>query len=913
MIRLAVLLVLLVNATVSQAQKHLEFLRPDRPTPITFKQLQDSMRQYFNGKYQGKGSGYKIWKRYEEWMKYHQNPDGTLGNLSGRSFDAIKELGTINQQAADGPNSVNINTGSWSSVGPVYNQGVSTGIGRTNCIAFHPTNANIVYVGAPIGGIWRGDKTSGSFVWTPLSDGIATLGVSSIVLHPNDPNIIYILTGDGNRGDCLSTGILVSYNAGYSWQETGLKPVREDGWRGYKMLINPLRPATMYATFNVGVYRTYDGGTNWTKINALPGCYDIEFCPGDTTVMYACGFATLYTLTGGTWSNKSGYLPAGTRRVAIAVTPADNLKVYVYCGRHDSLFISGAWVPSFKGVLRSDNQGNTYTTVCNRPNISGYNQDGSSMDNEQSDIDMDIAVSPTNSAIVYAGTENVWKSTNSGASFGSSAVSYWSTASNFYIHEDINFLAFSPVDGSVYCGSDGGVYRSTNGGTVWVDMGYGLVISQFYRIAVQQANVNIIVNGSQDAAGNVRVGATSEYKELNGGDGTDCMIDEQDDKVLYTSYPKGVLYRTLNGAAPSIPINGGLTGNWITPLAMDRYKSDTIYYGQVAYSSAGGVLSDNVWRSFNKGTNWTNIGGGGSDALAIGINNTGRLYGYSAGTMMTTANANAAGPTWVNAMGPNYPSAATLSNAPVSKITVNPTDDEEVWFCMGGYDAGNKVFRSVDAGANWQNMSAGLPNVAILSIVYGSNLGIFAGGVYVGTDIGVFYRNDALGTWIPFRNWMPAVPVWDLKINYSHSLIRAGTYGRGIWESPLYSGCVSDINLTNFLEGYHYYQATNSITAQAVVEFGNGNTVNLKAGNYIDLKPGFNAGNGSFFRAYQGPCGSGIPPAADPAGDEKAPQKNGADTIPPIKKLIRPDVKDIQNPLQLPSTSNKIPKVEIKQ
>ncbi len=115
---------ILLSVSGLQAQKYLDVLETGKGkiSPITFKALQDSMRMYFTGKNTGKGSGYKPWKRYEEWMKYHQYPGGTLGNIAANSYEAIKTLGTVNQHtsAVEG---VTVNTGNWSNIGPVYNQG----------------------------------------------------------------------------------------------------------------------------------------------------------------------------------------------------------------------------------------------------------------------------------------------------------------------------------------------------------------------------------------------------------------------------------------------------------------------------------------------------------------------------------------------------------------------------------------------------------------------------------------------------------------------------------------------------------------------------------------------------------------------------------------------------------------------
>jgi len=59
-------------------------------------------------------------------------------------------------------------------------------------------------------------------------------------------------------------------------------------------------------------------------------------------------------------------------------------------------------------------------------------------------------------------------------------------------------------------------------------------------------------------------------------------------------------------------------------------------------------------------------------------------------------------------------------------------------------------------------------------------------GLYIGTDIGVFYRDSTMTDWIPFMTGLPNVPVQELEIHYGTGKIRAATFGRGLWESDLY-------------------------------------------------------------------------------------------------------------------------------
>jgi PKD repeat protein len=91
---------------------------------------------------------------------------------------------------------------------------------------------------------------------------------------------------------------------------------------------------------------------------------------------------------------------------------------------------------------------------------------------------------------------------------------------------------------------------------------------------------------------------------------------------------------------------------------------------------------------------------------------------------------------------------------------------------------------STDAGLTWTNYSTGLPNIPANCIIYqnGSN-----DGVYIGMDVGVYYRDNTLSTWSLFNTGLPNTVISELDIQYSTQKLRAATYGRGLWESDLFT------------------------------------------------------------------------------------------------------------------------------
>jgi len=173
-----------------------------------FKTIQQNAEAYFKNKDKGRGSGYKQWKRWEYINENRLTSDGRITNHTLRNWEAWQQYLNANPKYKSSKGA-GVTNGSWYSLGPssytTSNHGYSPGMGRVNCIAFHPTNPNTYYVGTPAGGLWK--TTNDGSSWGSLCNGIPSIGISGIVVHPTNPNIIYILTGDGDGGDTHSIGV----------------------------------------------------------------------------------------------------------------------------------------------------------------------------------------------------------------------------------------------------------------------------------------------------------------------------------------------------------------------------------------------------------------------------------------------------------------------------------------------------------------------------------------------------------------------------------------------------------------------------------------------------------------------------------------------------------------------------------
>jgi len=275
------------------------------------------------------------------------------------------------------------------------------------------------------------------------------------------------------------------------------------------------------------------------------------------------------------------------------------------------------------------------------------------------------------------------------------------------------------------------------------------------------------VAGAQDN-GTKRLVADTWYETL-GGDGMECIIDYEDVNIRYYSQQNGRLYRSSGGG--NINISGNIPGNpsgaWVTPYVMDPVDHNTLYAGY-----------RKLYKTTNRGDSWTAIsddfGGFPLQLLAVAPSNPQTIYTGSNYDLFATYDG---GKNWQMLSGklPNASSALTY-------IAIHPENPKTLWITYSGYIAGNKVFQSEDGGITWKNISGTLPNLPVNCIVYQKGS---AGNLYIGTDVGVFYRNQYTPDWEVYSEGLPNVIVTELEIHYGAGKLRAATFGRGLWESDL--------------------------------------------------------------------------------------------------------------------------------
>jgi PKD repeat protein len=712
-----------------------------------FYDIQREFNNYWENRPIRKGKGYKQFKRWEYFMEQRVYPTGNIfaPNKAWNEAKAYRESKLMKNGS--------FNFGNWEPMGPFEWETTSynPGNGRVNVVVSHPTNPDILFVGTPSGGLWKTTDHGGT--WEVLTDSLPVLGVSGIAIHPTNPEIIYIGTGDGDAGDTYSIGVLKSTDGGNTWLETGLN------WNIYqnrtvsKLLINNDNPEILVAATSNGLFYTSNGGNSWAL--AINGSFkDAEYKPGDYNTVYACGTTFVKSTNGGmSFTTITSGVPTSVNRLAIAVTPANPEYVYMVGGKQTN--------SSFQGLYRSTNSGTSFTLQSSSPNILGYDPQGNDSDG-QSWYDLAIAASPGDENLIYVGGVNVWKSTNGGVSWNMNAYWYYPVNTYPYVHADIHALEY--LNNNLYAGCDGGIFETIDEGNTWDDLSFGLQIMQFYRISVNPNNYTHVMGGSQDNGSNQYKNNT--WTHVLGADGMECIIDPSNPNKVYASTQNGGLNKSTNGGNSFFGITNGISENgpWVTPYVINPQNTEILYAG---YS--------NIWKTTNGGQNWTKITNtsGSVVAIALAPSNPNYVY-YSVGSSIYRSTD--AGQTWTNLTGNGLTGYITY-------ISVNPSDPNKLYVSISGYNQGNKVYKSTDGGNSWDNISGSLPNLPANCVV--SQLGSDE-GVYVGTDVGVYYRDNTTGDWVPFSLNLPNVIVQELEINYNANKIIAGTYGRGLWSSDLF-------------------------------------------------------------------------------------------------------------------------------
>ncbi|MEO6189396.1 MAG: T9SS type A sorting domain-containing protein, partial [Saprospiraceae bacterium] len=171
--------------------------------------------------------------------------------------------------------------------------------------------------------------------------------------------------------------------------------------------------------------------------------------------------------------------------------------------------------------------------------------------------------------------------------------------------------------------------------------------------------------------------------------------------------------------------------------------------------------------------------------IAIGVSNPKVIYLSSKNKIFKSTDK---GNSWLN---------IGFSSDPITCIEVDPSNSNRLYITYGGYHNNARVEVTNDGGNSYNDLTGSLPNLPVNVIKCQKNANQ---ALYLGTDVGLFYRDASKSDWELFNNNLPNVAVTSLDISYIDNKIWAGTYGRGLWSSNLFNSTAThDLNAKEFL------------------------------------------------------------------------------------------------------------------
>ena len=659
---------------------------------------------------------------------------------------------------------------------PIVFVGASDNSGRLNTIAVHPTDPNTIYVGGAQGGVWK--TVNGGASWVPLTDSQCSLAMGSVVIDLVNPQIVYAGTGEQNNSadSYYGCGLLRSINGGQTWTELGKAEFDlAIGGRTISRVVVDQATAGSASTTVVlvaasnGMFRSANSGLTWTPAADLVGrISDLVADPVNAGVYYAAtGVAgaanganttnAVYKSTdaGLTWIKVSAapFPTANVGRINLAISTAAPQTIYAAI---QDLNNGGTNDGTLLGIYASTDGGVTWS--------SRFTPGTSSLCSTQCWYNMVIAVDPTASSTVYFGGLSLHKSTDGAVSFVNVGGS---------IHVDHHAFAFEPGSAAtIYSGNDGGIFKSVNGGTSWASLNTNLELTQFYAgVSTSPTTATTILGGTQDN-GTLQWNGSAAWPQVLGADGGFTAIDQLTGNPVFgetqwtTNSPfSGPRRRDTPTSGFNLKRNGidpADRAQFIPPLVMDPVRPRILFFGTF-----------NLYRTDNSGDGWTNIGASLVAATgninAIGVAASDSMTVYTGSTDGRVSYTHDLGTTWIAASGPG--------GAAITDLAVDPRDARVAIVAQGGFSPNNKIWRTIDGGVTWANLSLDLPNIPVLAVVLepGSR------DITIGTDLGVFTLRNGTSSWSPVVNGLPNVAVFDLVFDAPRSRLIAATHGRGMF------------------------------------------------------------------------------------------------------------------------------------
>jgi photosystem II stability/assembly factor-like uncharacterized protein len=678
--------------------------------------------------------------------------------------------------------------------------------GRAGTVSGVANNPNRYYMGTAGGGVWKTNDAGNT--WESISDNFFGGSIGALAVSESDPNIIYVGEGEQTlRGNVSSgKGLWKSLDAGETWSFIGLKNSEHIS----RIRIHPKNPDLIYvaAIGNLwkpnetrGVFRSKDGGQNWSKIlyvSDKAGAGDLVMDPNNSRILYAATWemkrngyrmdsggedSKLFKSTDGgdTWkdiSSRTGLPGFPWGIIGITVSPVDSDRVWALIEAEDG------------GLFRSDDAGVTWKKI-----------------NENRALRQRAWYYTR----IYADTQNKDKLFVMNVSYGVSTDGGKTFVLKNAPHGDHHDLWIDPNNNNrMIIADDGGAQISNDSGNNWTTY-HNQPTAQFYRVATDSIFPYRIYGAQQDNSA-LRIthrssgGSITErdWEPTAGGESAHLAPDPKNNQIVYGGTFKGYMNRLdhTTGQARSTnvwPDNPAGSGaevmkyrfNWNYPVSFSRHNSNVLYAGsnqlhtttdegqswktispdltrglpETIASSGGPITQDNTGAEFystifvisesilEKGVIWT-----GSDDGLIHV---------------TRDN----GTTWENVTPP-------LSMSPklnmINSIDSSPFDKGTVYVAATSYKFGDYtpyLYKTEDYGKKWTLITNGIKDNYYTRVIRTDQKR--KGLLYAGTEWGMYVSFDDGTSWNPFQLNLPVTAIRDLQVRDNDLIV--ATHGRSFW------------------------------------------------------------------------------------------------------------------------------------
>ena len=714
------------------------------------------------------------------------------------------------------------NSAEWVQEGP-FNIG-----GRINTIAVKPNDNSTWIVGTAGGGAYRTEDEGET--WVSISEDFTHLPVGDIAYDPNNPETIYIGTGDLNISGLVyvGNGLFRSTNGGDTWENIGLEETKIIS----KIIVNPdnsdeLFVATMGNPFEEttdrGLYRSNDGGETWDQILYLDGnagIIDMVMDPNNPSVLYAAGWnrirtnfvsiasgddSKIYKSTDGgdTWTVLSDGLPE---------EPMSRIGLQIWEGNSDVIF--AVYVnPNYQleAIFKSQNAGQSFTEVPTNgiPSdaLGGFGWYFGK-----------IAVSPQNQDQISLLGVDLYSTTDGGQSWFMSAPPW----SEYIVHADKHDMVYLGTN-DILLATDGGLYRTIDSGANWQGVDR-IPNTQFYRVATNPHDQTVILGGAQDNGTNINYSDfnAEDWTRIFGGDGFQPIVDPINPFVYYCTVQNGAFYYFDTDFFDVIPLDQGYSPeervNWDAPIRMDHFDNQTLYMARERvykmesapfgiWTAISPVLVEDSEEFFDQ-RDVSTIDQSTLDANVL-------YAGTSDGKAWVTQNG---GDSWTDI-------SAGLPGFYVTDIKASPFDESVVIITLSGYrenDETPHILLSSDYGNNWISASGNLNEMPVNHVEFYTENTWF-----IGSDNGVYMTDNNGVNWQRVGSNFPFVVVTDLVIQEETNRLIVGTFGVSSFSIDIEEALDDIVTSTAFQESEKLRIFPNPATTEINVE-----AENLILGNY---------------------------------------------------------------------------------